>query len=895
MGTPPHEELPATLPGEPTDVPDPGLDTLLPAPPLPGSLNFPSVHTTVPGYEILQELGRGGMGVVYKAKQAALNRVVALKMILAGAHAGSVSRARFKAEAEAIARLSHPNIVQIFEVGDQQGQPYFSLEFCAGGTLASALAGKPLPPGDAARLLVPLARAIHHAHAAGILHRDLKPGNVLLASGGREPPVGERGAGGSRPPLAKVVPKITDFGLAKLLDGDSRTCEGDVLGTPNYMAPEQAQGQVHLLGPHTDVYALGAILYECLTGRPPFGAATAMETLAEVNSREPVPVRTLQPKVPRDLETICHKCLQKDRARRYASAAELADDLERFLEGRPILARPVGSLEHAWRWVRRRPAQAALVLVLLIAVATGVVGWAWFTAELGRQRDEADRLRLLAEERQREAEANGELAQRNFELAEARFVKALGVVNRYFTEVSENTLLNEPGMEALRRKLLRDARDFYAGFVRERRDDPRLAAELARSVYRVAVIDGELGDFDAAVAQLEDSRQRFDGLLTASPGDQGLMTERARLLNDLGRIERLRDRFAPAVAAYQEALGAWEALVREDPGSRAAKEGLGRCLLGLGNVSLAQGRRDDAQRHYREALRLRQGLVEADGRNDGYLRDLAVTWQNLALVQAQLGQEAAGASYGQALAIFRRLVEAYPTRGRYRADLAMANYNEGVRLMQEGHRLKKSKAEGYARPLGQSCERYEESARGFEFLAFTHPGVPLYPSRAGYALWNLGLCQELLDKAGAAEETFKKAHKIRQGLADAHPTVPEYQIALAQYYHHAGDRLRDRGETTQAQKSYEQARGILEQAERKSPGSPACRALLAEVLVELGTIARKAGRLDEADRLYGQALEQAQALRRQKQLAVKAAELERLARQGKDETAKARKNEPRTK
>ena len=284
----------------------------------------------IAGYEVLRELGRGGMGVVYQARHLRLDRVVALKMILAGGHAGEAELARFRTEAEAVARLQHPNIVQIFEVGEHADLPYFSLEFCGGGGLDKKLNGTPLPPRAAAALLEKLARAMQAAHDKGVVHRDLKPANVLLAEGGE--------------------PKITDFGLAKKLDADGQTQTGAVMGTPSYMAPEQAAGKTKELGPACDVYALGAILYECLTGRPPFKGSTMLDTLAQVLADDPVPPRKLQSNAPRDLETICLKCLEKDPARRYGSALALAEDLERWLNGKPVTAHPP-----SWRDVLANP------------------------------------------------------------------------------------------------------------------------------------------------------------------------------------------------------------------------------------------------------------------------------------------------------------------------------------------------------------------------------------------------------------------------------------------------------------------------------------------------------------------------------------------------------------
>jgi WD40 repeat protein len=332
----------------------------------------------VPGYEILEELGRGGMGVVYKARQVSLGRIVALKMILAGGHAGKEQLARFKTEAEAIARLQHPNIVQVHEVGEREGMPYFSLEFCDGGSLDCKLAGAPLPPEQAAKLTETLARAMGAAHRANVIHRDLKPANILLSFS--RDAIAERGEVGalrsedSASRLNDVFPKITDFGLAKKLDEAGQTQTGAVMGTPSYMAPEQAGGKSKDIGPLADVYALGAILYECLTGRPPFKAATALDTLVQVVSEEPVPPRQLNAKVPADLETICLKCLRKEPGKRYATGEELAEDLARWQRGEPVLARPVSATERAVKWARRRPAVAGLLaaIVVLTALALGV-------------------------------------------------------------------------------------------------------------------------------------------------------------------------------------------------------------------------------------------------------------------------------------------------------------------------------------------------------------------------------------------------------------------------------------------------------------------------------------------------------------------------------------------
>jgi eukaryotic-like serine/threonine-protein kinase len=329
---------------------------------------------TVPGYEITHELGRGGMGVVYHARHIRLNRSCALKMILAGAHAGPGDVARFVTEAEAIARLEHPSIVQIRHIGDADGLPFLELEYLAGGSLDGQLDGTPWPSSRAARLAEQVALAIALAHRQGIVHRDLKPSNVLLAADG--------------------TPKVGDFGLAKMLEGQSALTRSEsVMGSPSYMAPEQAQGRAKEAGPAVDVYAVGAILYELLTGRPPFRGTTTLETLEQVQTAEPVPPSRLVPGVPRDVETICLKCLQKEPGKRYESSQALAEDLRRFLDGRPILGRRTSGVERAWRWCRRNRFVAGMTAIAAAALFSLAVG-ATIAAVVFRAQDRETRVAL---------------------------------------------------------------------------------------------------------------------------------------------------------------------------------------------------------------------------------------------------------------------------------------------------------------------------------------------------------------------------------------------------------------------------------------------------------------------------------------------------------------------
>jgi serine/threonine-protein kinase len=394
---------------------EPGLTALRPMP-----ASFPS------GYDLLGPIGRGGMGVVFKAYQRGLGRVVALKQIRAGLDANAHERARFQVEAEAAGRLRHPNIVTVHDVGEREGVPYIAMELVEGGSLTDRLARQLLPPRQAAALVETVARAVDYAHQAGIVHRDLKPSNILLT--------------------ADEEPKVADFGLAKRLDVESgQTNTGALLGTPSYMAPEQAIGEA--AGTGADLYALGAILYETLTGRPPFQAATPMETIELVRHADPPPLSRLQPGLARDVQTICLKCLEKDPRRRYPTAAQLADDLARFLRGEPIRARPVGQVERLAKWARRRPAQAALAALCSLALAGAFAG---VVAHNARLRVEVER----ANKATAEASTQRQLADANYREARAAIEKVLG-------RLDEPVYAGMPRRRDLQRAQVEDALGFF--------------------------------------------------------------------------------------------------------------------------------------------------------------------------------------------------------------------------------------------------------------------------------------------------------------------------------------------------------------------------------------------------------------------------------------------------
>jgi tetratricopeptide (TPR) repeat protein len=521
-----------------------------------------TVLPTVPGYEVLALLGEGGMGVVYLARHQALDRLVALKMLKVGAQIHAADLQRFRTEAEAVARLQHPHIVQIHAVGECNGLPYFTLEYCAGGSLAKKLGGTPLPVREAAQLATTLAEAIAAAHRRQIVHRDLKPHNVLLTEEG--------------------VPKIGDFGLAKKLDAPAQqTHSGAVIGTPSYMAPEQARGERNAAGPLADVYALGAILYELLTGRPPFKAATAWETVCQVVEEEPVPVRRLQPGVPRDLETICLKCLHKDPAKRYAGAAELADDLRRFQEGEPIVARPASLPERTMKWVKRRPALAGLVVALVLLVlwlAAGLAGMTWALVR-------ADRAERLAREDEARAAAAERQAQTDKRRAEEEAANARAVNDFLNDLLGQADIANQSNRGGVKERDpnigIRDLLGWAAKQIEWRlADQPLTEAALRLTIgttYRA------LGHYAEAQPHLE----RSLGLRSARLGPKHPDTLISK--NNLALLYHDQGKYDQAESLYQEALAAQNAARGpDDPNTLTYQNNLAKLYLDRGKLDQAE-------------------------------------------------------------------------------------------------------------------------------------------------------------------------------------------------------------------------------------------------------------------------------------------------------------------
>lgn len=559
-------------------------------------------------YEILFEIARGGMGVVYKARQRSLNRIVALKMILSGNLAGDDDVKRFRMEAESAAKLEHPHIVPIYEIGTIGNQHFFSMGYVEGPSLANLIQSGPMSGRDAALCLEPICDAIQYAHDHEIVHSDLKRGNILLSTTTKQDSsrdsarlssdganqaskseaatsqaskpaapqssldhgsVGKsRGSQSLSPSRGKglswsdnslrsqerwiYVPKVTDFGLAKSTQGQSElTGTGQVLGTPSYMPPEQAEGRIQDIGPASDVYALGAILYCMVTGRPPFQSTRPLDTLLQVIKTPPIPPRQLNPSVPRDLETICLKALEKNPAKRYATAAEVRDELRRYLNGTPILARPISSIERGFRWMARHPAWSTAAAVAMTSIIAVVAINVRANQRLQLERDSA-------------VQAN-KVAQQSKLLAQKRLDRAIDAVDRMMVRVASERWATRPELQSERQEVLEEAVRFYTSFLDEESDDPKVRMEAARAYARVAQAQLLMNEIDKADIAFGQALTLWDGLVESLPQSatvyDGASEARAMHANTLA----LKGNYPAAIQDFRQAIDYSEKAMEIEP------------------------------------------------------------------------------------------------------------------------------------------------------------------------------------------------------------------------------------------------------------------------------------------------------------------------------------------
>jgi tetratricopeptide (TPR) repeat protein len=617
-------------------------------------------------YGILRVLGRGGMGIVFAARQERPRRLVALKMINAGAPGGNSRLERFRAESETLARLRHPNVLRVLEVGEHAGRPYFTSDYAEGGSLAQKLATAPLPAREAAALLRTLAQTVHAAHERGVIHRDLKPSNVLLAGDG-SPLIADFG-------LAKQIPgepgtKVPGVGEPGVLATGEFTQTGVILGTPDYMAPEQAAGHNHQIGQAVDVYALGAILYECLTGRPPFRAATVLETLEQVRSQEPVPPGRLRPKVPRDLETICLKCLEKEARKRYASGAELADDLGRFLRGEPIRARRAGAAERVWKWARRNPMGAALLLVSGVFLTALIAG------------DQVYKARLRAAVKQAKASAVEANEQRS--RADTGYRAARDALDRMLRHLEMRRVGEVPQLKELQREQCEDALAFYQGIFAGSDDaDPEVRLDAARAYHRAAGLQLLLSRGTDAVKSFE----RAIELIESLPAEQRDRSNTQELLagcyGDVGLISKLP---ADRERHIGTALVIRGRLAQEQPNNSERQNALAVAEHQMGQILIYERRYADAETHVGRAVAIRELLIQKHPQEERYQEVLAGNYVNLGMIYGNLRREAeAAAAHKKLESLLLPLIARRPEDVRMRQTLASAKVNWASGLLNKG-------------------------------------------------------------------------------------------------------------------------------------------------------------------------------------------------------------------
>jgi tRNA A-37 threonylcarbamoyl transferase component Bud32/tetratricopeptide (TPR) repeat protein len=672
-------------------------------------------------YQVIETIAKGGMGIVFKARQRKLNRIVAIKMILAGQFADRADVERFYTEAEAAAALSHPNIVRIYEIGEVQGQHFFSMEYIEGHSLADLVRENPLAPRRAAEVVRTIAETMQFAHEKGIVHRDLKPSNVLVD--------------------AQQRPLITDFGLAKHQENESQlTVSGAVIGTPSYMPPEQAEGKGSLIGPRSDLYSLGAILYELVTGRPPFRAASPFETIRQVIQDEPLSPRLVNPGVPMDLETICLKCLQKDPARRYATSQDLADELGRFLRGEPILARPIGSLARLWRLCRRYPvAASAIAAAVLLLVTTAVVST---SASI--------------------------VTARALAASEQSLRDAMQVVEDFLTKVSEDTLLNQPGLQPVRRELLEKALAYYQKFLRQRANDPRVQRELAGAMFRVGQITELLESPDKALPSYEEARTMQTAQLARRPGDPELLKALGNTLNAIGTVRVKQKEYDAARQEYREAIAVRQRLASADPSNGEYQRVLANTCMNLGLAAFNAGAQAAAREQLDESQRIRAAALAASppGETELKLRcDLGKGHFSLGnLAAAGDDRAAAIAEFTAAVAEFERVVAVRPEDLDNQKLLATCYRRLGD--------LQGDQPEVARRWYSQALARLTPLAR-------KNPDVVDYQTEQAGIYMNLAGMELDAGNAGAGLAALASARDILQPLADRYPQVPRYQRDLA--------------------------------------------------------------------------------------------------------------------
>jgi serine/threonine-protein kinase len=697
------------------------------------------------------------MGRVYRAKHLTLGRIVALKLL--SHEPDDHSLARFREEVRAVAQLQHPNIAQLFETGVTEGQPYFTQEFLDGGSLAQSFARKPQDSNTAARVAETIARAIQHSHEHGILHRDLKPANILLASDG--------------------TPKVTDFGLAKTFtttvgdptetapDTSGLTRTGEILGTPAYMPPEQASGVLSLLGPPADVYGIGAILYEALTGRPPFLGPDAFRTVLMVREMEPVSPRVLQPDVPRDLETICLKCLAKEPHKRYATAGALADDLRRFLNREPILARPVSRGERLVKWARRRPWQAAAAALAVALVAGLVMGFA-LLAEKNQQIEKTNT--HLSRALQGEEQANVDLRaeKEKVEAEKSRAERTLGLtlyaLDRYFFAFSDQ-LKEIPRTEKLRLKVLSNARGTLDGLNKFQPDSRELQRYRMEGYDRLGNIEAQLGNLKTAEADYTKARDIATTLAERFPEEIGFKRDRLLATVKLAGLRARQGDVKGADAMVDSIMPEYRALVAADPNSTGVMELQVVVRQDLLSRELRQGHWDNAEAEMRALGTLNRRLAEADKENPARALEVIDGERLLASFLLDLGKldDAAVVLNG----VLRELA-VLPSSDSLRARKLL-----GITAATVGDYFQRRKLHSVA------FLTFAAALQDYQSLSADFPESPLYRYQRAETLWYMAVSASALGDMSVLRQCLEKSDALLTELLRAHPNDASYRSLAA--------------------------------------------------------------------------------------------------------------------
>jgi len=782
-----------------------------------------SASTTGTRFRVLRPHARGGLGEVFVAKDQELNREVALKEIQNHYADHPESRSRFMLEAEITGALEHPGIVPVYGLGTYpDGRPYYAMRFIRGDSLQDALlrfhaadktnrdeGERTIALRGLLRRFIDVCHAIAYAHNRGVIHRDIKPGNVMLGQFG-ETLVVDWGLAKPLGSLPETMPKPIE-GLVNpaSLANSTPTYVGLAVGTPQYMSPEQAAGRIEDLGPPSDVYSLGATMFCLLTGKPPFEGGDVGQMLVRVQKGEFAPPREVNSKVPAVLDAICRKAMSNKPEDRYSTPKTFAADLECWLADEPTSAWREPWPVRARRWANRhRTAVTSAVAALLVFGVSLGAATILLTAANARER-----------EAKREAQEQRDEAASNYRLARS-------AVDRYHTEVSEDVLLHEPGMELLRRNLLEAAREFYKKFALQKADDPKVKAELGRALFRLAQITADIDVASRGIDLHKQALDIFSALAADSPDDAEILTDRAKSLYHQGRIQREVDQLANSRKSYEEALAIWTKLKETHPGDTMYLAEEARTRHGLGGVQQVLRKSDLSREEYGKALAIREGLVTTEPNRADFARDLAITRHNLAMVQATDGTVGpAEENYRKALAAQEKLARGAPNVTQYQADVARTHYN-----LADLYRLR-GQAEDSVKEFGVAVSCWKK-------LADLHPAVGRF--QAGHAKTLLGLCmaQRRAKDDAEAEASCKKAQEIYKQLAESGTMLPLDQAEVATGQRLMGNLYHAINKAEPARAAFQKSIELLMPLTQGKDALPEYSASLARTWVNLGFLSR---------------------------------------------------------